>query len=162
MDYKNNGRIDLSESVNTTPFQLYDKIHVKENDSFHNALIGNVEETTLSRIFFSSDNTNNIQNAIRAGVYEKSNNQYIIEKQNADSLHTIMQNMYYEYGGSLSENDQANLNMLNKKVIDYCVPVAYNAAESYMKYKRDISTLAVPISNPRVTRDEHSLEYKQY
>ena len=40
------------------------------------------------------------------------------------------------------------VNALNKLVLDYCVPQVYGEAQGYLKYKQDISTLAVPIQRP--------------
>ena len=37
---------------------------------------------------------------------------------------------------------------LNKLVIDYAVPQIYGEAQGYIKYKNDVSTLAVPIDTP--------------
>ena len=47
-----NGRLDLSEPNIQTQFSLYDKIPVgKSCETFHDALVGNLIESNLSRAF---------------------------------------------------------------------------------------------------------------
>ena len=74
-----NGRVNI---MNNAVFMLSDNIPVNDNSNFREALTGNWSNTPLSNIFFSNKNINILQNGIRYGVYEKSNNQFIIDKQN--------------------------------------------------------------------------------
>ena len=45
-----------------------------------------------------------------------------------------------------------SLQDLNKLVLDYAIKQVYNTCEAYMKYKRDASTLVVPIDTPILSR----------
>ena len=49
---------------------------------------------------------------------------------------------------------------LNKIVVDYCVPKLCSEASAYIKYKNDVSTLAVPMQRPISTYNNNVLELK--
>ena len=78
-----NGRIDFKE--NGTPFFLQDKI-VKDNRTMYDNLKYTQQNTAVSNLFFSVKNVQIIQNALRAGVYQISQQKYIIDEQNKDVL----------------------------------------------------------------------------
>ena len=88
-----NGRLNiLGPTMNQ--FSLFDKIPTKSGCStFHDAMTGNFQDNTLSLAFFSKENMQIVQNAIRAGVYEISNKQYIIDNQNTMNIEKINYNL---------------------------------------------------------------------
>ena len=46
-------------------------------------------------------------------------------------------------------------------MLEYCIKDCYGEAQSYMKYKHDITTLAVPLDKPlQPDRDYKHLEFK--
>ena len=51
---------------------------------------------------------------------------------------------------------------LNKLVCEYAVPQIYGEADGYMKYKRDVSTMAKPIQRPISTYHTNTLETKTF
>jgi hypothetical protein len=51
---------------------------------------------------------------------------------------------------------------LNQMVLNYCIPQIYGEAQGYIKYKNDVSTLAVPIDRPVSTYTNNSLELKKW
>ena len=78
-----NGRLDITAPNQMNQFDLFDKIPTDTGaTTFHDAMVGNFTENNLSRAYFCKENIQMIQNAIRAGVYKVSNNQYIIGDQN--------------------------------------------------------------------------------
>ena len=86
-----NGRLDITAPNNMNQFDLFDKIPTDTGaTTFHDAMVGNFTENNLSRAYFCKENIQMIQNAIRAGVYKVSNNQYIIGDQNYDTIKIII------------------------------------------------------------------------
>ena len=73
-----NGRVDILGPNTDLRFSMTDRIPINESSSFRDAMTGNWNNTPLSDAFFSSNNIKMIQNGIRAGVYKKSNGNYII------------------------------------------------------------------------------------
>ena len=89
-----------------------------------------------------------LQNGIRAGVYNRSNGNYLIGTQNCDELKIIMRSIFLQNAKNVSTNIPEQITALNKIVLDYAIHQVYGEAEGYMKYKRDASTLAMPLEPP--------------
>jgi len=156
-----NGRINIIHQPDISNlFSMYDKIPANQCVTFRNPTIGQWEDTPLSKAYFSKENIQIIQNGIRAGVYEKSNNQYLIGDQDCDKLKTIMRSVFLQHSANQPNNIPQQINELNKIVLDYCIFHVYSEAQSYLKYLYDVSTLAVPIALPIVETQKDKNNYK--
>jgi hypothetical protein len=100
MSKVNNGRVDIKSPNTSTLFEMYDKIPANQCATFRNATEGLWDETYLSQAFFSQENIKILQNGIRAGVYKKSNGQYLIGPQDCDSLKIIMRSVFLQHAKS--------------------------------------------------------------
>lgn len=168
-DSKYNGRINIQEenkhdSMNGTPFFLQDKVVNVQNTNFENYRHNQLhEKNVLEQAFFLPKNIMTIQNSIKAGVYVKSQNKYIISPQDQDTLYVIMRSIFLSNSMNMNNSYKEQLSALNQLVVDYCVPKIYAEIQSYMKYKRDVSQIPVPMQNPVSTnyRNE-SLEFKSF
>lgn len=157
-----NGRMRLAGLPQGNQFDLYDKIPAKSND-FLDAMNGNFYDTVLSKAFFSSENQDIIQNGIRAGVYKKSENKFIISKQNTDSLKTIMRSIFLSNSSNLPSDITGQIEALNRIVIDWCVNDIYGEAQSYLRFREDLTSLAEPMEKPKQNdRDYKHLEFKGF
>jgi len=149
-----NGRVDVNSSSQTQNlFALYDKIPSSQCSTYRDALEGQWDNTQLSLAYFSKENVQIIQNGIRAGVYNKSNSQYIIPPQNCDTLKIIMRGIYLQYAANKPTHISEQISQLNNMVLNYCIPQAYSEAKGYMKYLRDVGTLVVPIAHPILAKN---------
>jgi hypothetical protein len=163
MNKLNNGRINIKSPNTLSLFQMYDKIPANQCVTFRNATEGLWSSTSLSQAFFSQQNIQMLQNGIRAGVYKKSNNQYVIGLQDCDSLKIIMRSVFLQHSANQSENYQTQIINLNKIVLNYCIQQVYSEAQGYMKYIDDVSTLVVPIAPPVMTsNNDRQLELKSW
>ena len=144
----NNGRVDIKSPNTSNLFQLYDKIPANQCTTYRDATEGIWIETPLSQLFFSKENIQILQNGIRAGVYNRSNGQYVIGPQDCDALKIVMRSVYLQYSSNLKTNVPEQINQLNKMVLDYCTKQVYSEAQGYMTYINDVSTLAIPIAHP--------------
>ena len=129
-------------------FSLFDKIPTNECTTFHDAMTGNFQDSMLSLAFFSKENIQIIQNAIRAGVYEISNQQYLIDNQNCDNLKIVMRSVFLQNSVNLPDRITEQIQELNDLVVKYCVREIYSEAQGYINYKRDASTMYNPIDRP--------------
>lgn len=110
---------------------------------------GNWMETTLSRAFFSPENTKMIQNAIRRDVYDRSGEKrWVIDEQSADELQIVMRSLYLQYAKNLEYDIPGQITDLNKLVIDWVVPRIMSEISMYDYYLKDISALPVPLPPP--------------
>jgi len=165
MNLNCNGRINIAGDNTMKQFELYDKIPVneRENDNFNsNALTGNWETSLLSNAFFSVENITIIQNAIRAGVHEKSNGRFLIANQDIDTIKIIMRAIYLQHCKNLPDNVTGQIEELNKLVVNYSVPQVFGEANSYIKYKNDSSMMHMPHKRPMSTYRDKTLELKPW
>lgn len=153
MDCTNtNGRVDIMGPDINVLFGMADRMPVSQCSSFRDAMTGNWYDTQLSDAFFSAANIRIIQNGIKAGVYNLSNGQYMIGDQNCDELKIIMRSVFLQYSHNRATQVKEQVAALNKVVLDYAVKQVYGEAQGYMKYKRDASTLVVPIAPPIMSK----------
>ena len=159
---ESNGRVDLLSYQGGTPLFLKDKILPNSKTNYMNALKHTLQNNELSTLFFSSKNVEIIENAIKAGVYKMSNQTHVIDTQDRDQLMVIMRSTFLQY--SLNQPDQLTkqIEVLNSRVISYCVPRIYSEILSYIQYKKDISTLAVPLANPAYYHKDTTVEFKRF
>ena len=163
MNKINNGRVNIKTPNTSSLFQLYDKIPANQCTTFRSATEGLWNETTLSRAFFSQQNILILQNGLRAGVYKRSNGQYIIGPQDCDSLKIVMRSIFLQYAANQPMNVTEQIAQLNKMVLDYCIQQVYSEAQGYMKYVDDVSTLVVPIAHPvQVSNTDRQLEFTRW
>lgn len=140
-----NGRIDAKSKINKqnelkNPFLTSTKL----NDP----LLGLIDESNLAVAFFSQQNTQIIQNALRKAIYDKSNKQYLIDQQDVRELHIVMRSIYLQYARNLPYNIPEQISELNDMVLNYCIQQVYTECKTRYKYLDDISTLVIPIAHP--------------
>ena len=163
MNKVNNGRVDIKSPNTSTLFQMYDKIPANQCVTFRNPTEGLWTSDSLSNAFFSQQNIQIIQNGIRAGVYRRSNDQYVIGPQDCDSLKIVMRSVFLQNSANQPNNITQQIAQLNKIVLEYCIQQVYSEAQGYMKYINDASTLVVPISHPVMADDnDRQLELKPW
>lgn len=160
----NNGRIKMLNKQQSPDisklFQMYDRIPANQCTTYREPLTGLLESSQLSCAFFSAQNIQSIQNGIRAGVYAKSKSQYIIEQQDGDILKTIMRSIFLQNAKHQTTNIAEQITDLNNLVLDYCICQVYSAAQSYVKYLKDVDTLAVPLALPIQTSVSRNKEQR--
>ena len=145
-----NGRVIIQEP-NQLILNFQDKINAKATP-YSDAMNGIYYDTPLSNLFFSSENQEILQNGIRNGVYNISNQTYLIDKQDYDTLKIIMRSIFLQYSENSPKDLKQQIENLNRRVLEYSIKNVYNEAKGYLTYINDISTLAIPISNPVQSR----------
>lgn len=156
-----NGRVNIKTPDLSNLFQMYDKIPAHQCTSYRDAMEGIWEDSWLSKAFFSRENIQILQNGIRAGVYRRSNGQYLIGPQDCDTLKVVMRSIFLQHSANKLENISEQIGELNKIVIQYCVQQIYSEAQGYAKYVDDASTLVVPIAHPvQASNVDRTLEFK--
>lgn len=165
-----NGRVNIQGQTNM-PFMLFqdnsnlNNNNQNENTSYNEAMTGNWVDTPLSKTFFSLNNIQIIQNGIRAGVYRMSQNRFNVSEQDDTNLKIIMRSIFLQHATyNINQNISEQINILNNKVFDYCIPNVYNEAIAYMKYKNDVSTLVTPMDRPMYSnvKGDNPNEFKRW
>jgi len=143
-----NGRVNLQGPDTSFLFNMYDKIPANQCTTFRKPTEGLWDDTALSIAFFSLQNIQILQNGVRAGVYKKSNEQYLVGPQDCDSLQIVMRSVFLQNSANRPDNISQQISELNQIVLNYCVQQVYSEAQGYVKYMSDVSTLVVPIAHP--------------
>lgn len=156
---KYNGRVNILEPEDKNArFKMFEKISIKNKATeYRESLINVWENNVLAQVYFSVENIQIIQNAIRKGVFDMSKGKYIVPNQNIDALKIIMRSTYLTYAEHRNEDITGQVEKLNQLVLDYCVPFVFNETKFYMKYLEDQSTIAMPFSKS----SKNDREYKQ-
>lgn len=159
---ESNGRIDLLNLPSGTPLFLQEKVEKVDKCYFSNAMKHTLQNSKLSVLFFSVPNVSIIENGIKAAVYKMSNNTHVIDTQDYDQLYIIMRSIFLQYSLNQPDNITKQIEVLNSKVVAYCAPRIYSEVESYIKYKKDSSTLVVPLDMPVYFHKDKSVEFKRF
>lgn len=123
---------------------------------------GNWEPNLLNQTFFSQANFQIIQNKIRYEVYQKSGQ--VIDPQSSDDLFMIMRAMYLQYGRNLPTRIAEQIDELNTRVTDWCIPKILAEVNMFATYKKDLENLPVPLSHPvnQSSAGSKSLPFKPF
>jgi len=108
---------------------------------------GNFEKNPLNQAYFSPENFQINQNAIRKTVYDASGE--IIDPVSTDDLFIVMRSLYLQYSRNLPTNIAAQIAELNARVTAFCVPKILSEVSMFKTYTKDISTLPVPLQHPQ-------------
>lgn len=162
---KYNGRVNIMDIEDPdAKFKMYERIAIKNKATeYRDPLLGIWEKNVLAQVYFSSKNEQIIQNGIRYGVYNMSNEKYVVAQQNCDQLKIIMRSIYLQFAKHKPDNITKQVEELNKLVLDYCVSFVYSEAVSYVKYLEDQSTLVIPLEHAKQSdRDFKQLQEKPW
>ena len=154
-----NGRINLLEPQDANiVFKMQEKIAIKNKSTpYREALAGTWEDNIMSKAYFSEENVQILQNGLRAGVYQMSDNKYTVAPQNVDTLKIIMRSIYLQHAKHYIDDITDQIRELNKLVLEYAIPTVYKEVIGYVKYLEDQSTIAMPMPVPK----HHDRQYKQ-
>jgi len=147
-----NGRIALSVRTSAggsapSEFKGYQYQTTSEQNFETDMIRGNWETTPVSKLFFSRENVQAIQNLIRKTVFEKSQPKgYVIDDQSVDELKMIMRAMYYQYARNATFDVAGQVTELNGRVVQWSVPHIMSAIDHYHYYLNDISHMPVPLA----------------
>ena len=146
--------------------ELFDKLYYKSQintiPSLSAAVVGPSVHTHLSNLFFSDENVDIIQNGIRRGVFDKSNEQYMIGKQDDSTIRIIMNSVFLSNSQNVPNNNiSSQITSLNKIVLHYCINELYDEIKWYKKYLSDIDELPLPIKPPTLIVTKRSEKSSQ-
>ena len=155
-EYDKNDNMDnilLSNDIKITPGN-------RSMGCADNILSGVLEETLLSKYFFSDDNVMNIQKIIRYEFFKEKNDK--IDYQSNITLLTIMRGIYLKYSNSVDktlEKIKLQIQKLNGLVVQYSLSKIYSNYDMYQHYLKDTSRLPLPMDIPQsVERNNYTYD----
>uniref|UniRef100_A0A6C0KU12 Minor capsid protein P8 central region domain-containing protein n=1 Tax=viral metagenome TaxID=1070528 RepID=A0A6C0KU12_9ZZZZ len=159
-----NGRVDI---ISPSPKLDIESYKTKQTDNTYyskEAIQGQITSNNLTEIFFSTQNINALQEAIRYRVYIESNRKYTIGRQSDQELKIIMRSIYLQYSQNLDTDCIGQTRALNQRVLDSAVPEVLSNLYQYETYRKDASTLPMPLDRAPLlsTRGTKTLELKNF
>ncbi len=157
-----NGRVDLVTPVKQ-PGWAQQMQQQGANNTFHReALYGRITRTPVSDMFFSPQNIDILQEGIRYKVYKDTD--VVIGRQSDQELKIIMTSMFFRYARHVANDIVGQVRELNSHVINYAVKEVLTNLKQYIAYRRDASTMPLPMDNPQLmgTKGTKTLEIKNF
>ena len=150
-----NGRVPVRPDTVFAPYQFAETPQTNAKPAGN---MGAMQESTiLSRTFFLPENLKIIQNGIRKGVYEQTNE--IITEQSNEQVQIIMRSIFLQHSMNRTDNVsiiREQVHKLNQMVLDYCIPNVVSAVRYHRNYQKDISTLPLPLAYGAYTSNKGS------
>jgi hypothetical protein len=146
---KHTGRLPLSgveEKMSVPPAVLYapepymTPALVSERIQFRHT------DTALNKLFFSPGNIDRLQSEIQSTVYSMVGGS--IDKQSEVDLMMIMRSYYLQYAENNDSRVAQELELLNKRVVNFAANRIAVEVEAYRFYRKDIMDFPAPISLP--------------
>lgn len=140
-----NGRVQVTDDYNYDMYKLFDE-NKKRNNFNEEALKGIHTNNELANIYFSQENIDALQEAIRYMVNKKSCGKFVISRQSDSELKLIMRAFYLQEGKHKQYNVLEEVKELNTMVLNYAVPRVLQELGMYMHYKEDINKCPMPLA----------------
>jgi len=109
------------------------------NTSANNPVKGILEQTEVTKVFFSDNNKSALQKMMKYQVYTQFNNT-IISDQSEEQLFIIMRSMLLQYGNLLNPDVIQEVKSLNKYVLDFAVNRIISELIQYNGYINEIDS----------------------
>jgi hypothetical protein len=121
------------------------------HDAFEKYALTKIECNTLTKLFFSRQNRQEIQNRIRYEIYRQSRRKYIIDEQNNMELAMLMRSIYLQHGKNINCQFKKQIKELNDITVEAIIPGLMSNIKQYVTYLRDKSQPLQPIDRPKNT-----------
>lgn len=120
-------------------------------------LLGILENTPTSRLFFHPKNVDTLQTEIRYRVHRKTG--ILVGPQSHKELLIVMRSIYLQNSKHLGGDITGEIRQLNEKVLDYCVDVVASNALQREQYEVDAGSTPIPMSHPVGTANRNRFTF---
>lgn len=160
---QSNGRVQVLQNNNYDMYKLFQD-NVNQNNFHNEALKGIHLNNRLANVFFSQDNIDALQEAIRYQVNIRTCGKHVIDRQSDAELKVIMRAIYLQEAMHKQYDVMNEVRGLNTMVINYAVPRIIQEINMYMHYKQDINRVPVPLARGEFISSKGSkqLETKEF
>jgi hypothetical protein len=141
---------------------LFEESTYGQNKYRYEAVGSIYERNPVQDMFFSDANIVLLQKLLAYHVAIQTNNQIKIGTQDDTELKIVMKSVYLQYGKNKKGNVKDQVKELNAHVLDYSIPNIITNARQYVKYANDVSTLPVPLENPKYTSSAGTRTHPDY
>jgi hypothetical protein len=146
-----NGRIDLMSPLPSLEIPQFQQRSMNNASFKTEATMGQTAPNNLSALFFSPENIDALQQGIRYRIYVETDGKHVIGRQSDTELKIVMRSIYYQHAKHNNTSIVAQVRELNKYVLDWVVPEVLTNLKQYEVYKRDASTLPMPLERAQLS-----------
>ena len=148
IDIKTPGRVNLQAENATQVARLpgFQYQTTSSSSAQQDGIRGNWESNLLNQTFFSQANFQIVQNKVRYEVFQQT--KQVIDEQSSDDMFMIMRAIYLTYGRNLSDRIKEQVEELNNRVADWCIPKIVAEVKMFGQYIKDINAMPVPMERP--------------
>ena len=136
-----NGRLFFKPGEQFQQYEMFSgQQNLESNEVANDRLITNtLNSNPLSKVYFNPNNIATIQSGIINKVYQVSNGQFTIGRQNEQQLLIIMRSIYLQFSKNREYDIQNQINELNTMVIEECARIIIPNIHQQQGYINDIS-----------------------
>jgi hypothetical protein len=120
-------------------------------------LMGILERSPLSQLFFNPKNIETIQSELRFRVYQKT--KIVVDKQSQKELLIVMRSIFLQNSVNQSSNLTEQVQTLNENVLGYCVKNVASNALQQRQFLADASSMPIPMQHPVGTANRNRLTF---
>lgn len=159
-----NGRIDLLSPAPLLDIPAYQSKNIDNRTFGSEATVGQLQRSPLSDMFFCAENINALQDGIRYRVWVETDKKYVIGRQSDTELKVVMRSIFYQHAMHKPNGLLEQVRDLNAKVLEWVVPEVISNLKQYEVYRRDASTLPVPMERAQLSTQKGTkvLEQKTF
>jgi hypothetical protein len=120
--------------INKTPFLVFQTHRDDYYNMSQDSVKGVVEESVLSKLFFSPKNVERIQKMLIKEVFKRTKGAYLIPKQEEKDLQIVMRSMFLQHAKNVKNDILGQVRELNLLTIDDLVPNVISELQFYVGY----------------------------
>ena len=142
-----NGRIDLMTPPKS-PFEIFQTNNQRQDNSRFaaEATSSQISRTPLSDLYFSVQNIDALQEAIRYSVYRQTNGRFVIGRQSDMELKIVMRSIFLTKARHQPNDLVGQVRELNGFVLDWSIKEVLANLKQADKYREDVSRLPMPLA----------------
>lgn len=143
----NNGRMGDIKDIRDTVLKEESDIVIRK-DNQDTSIKGLLEQNSINDIFFSEDNIKGLQESIRYGVHQETDQ--VISEQSPNELYVVMRSIMLQFANFRTgiDNIGDEIRRLNQKVLVYCIQNISSNVKQHMGYVKDLEKLPEPMNRP--------------
>jgi hypothetical protein len=130
-------------SINTN------ELRATTGNEYSNILTNIIEDSKVSRIFFSMNNINHIKKLLCSIIKRRANYDISPESQSTKEIITVMRSIYLQNSKNMDTKINEQIIELNYAVLLDLYPRTLNNIKHYLTYIRSHGTHPIPMERPR-------------
>jgi len=122
---------------------------IQEGQNYSNILSTIIQDTPVSKIFFSSNNINHLKYLLCRIIKQKNNYELSPQAQSTKEFLIVMRSIYLQNAKHLDDKIKEQIIELNYAVLMDLYPRTVSNIQHYLSYIRDHGSRPLPMNHPK-------------